>query len=1022
MAIGRKKYWILAALIGLPVAAIAYAWNQRVPIAQDYIDDSLAAKGVPARYTIRNLGRDMQRLENVSIGDPARPDLTADWVEIDTSIWLLGYEIKAVRAGGVRLRGALKDGKVSLGALDRLLPAPTGEPFKLPDIEIALTNGVASFTTPYGPIGLVLREAKGNPAKVFVADGALASRALKYGGIDLAEARGALTIKLVNGAAQVTGPVSLAQASGMGIRAAGVSTKLDINVADGKFTGKAPLLIGRASGQGVSLRDAAVSLEAKGDSQFGAIDFSARGSSKIDSAPGVVLSSARFAIEGRASKDGLERLAGPVWLDDVRPQKAQLSSIQGQLGAFGGTPIEPIMAGLRSAIGGLERGSTLEARISCGRAGGKLGCLAEPSLLVAKSGLTVRGAGASLSFGSAGSSTIKGQYTIAGGGFPSVTVNLSGTADDLAFSTGAISMLEGGSALALTPISGRVSNGALRLETNIRLSGGVGGGRIEGLSLPVSIKPGQTPLAGCFAPRFERFTLQDLRLNAATLSLCRKGDAFELRPLALNGVLGRNPLKLTASGGRVTVPTADFAFRDVAVRLAAGDAPTNLALTALNGTFGRGGADGRFVGASGNIANVPLKLSEGVGVWSFRNGVFLTKANLMVADAAADYRYVPLQSPDFSLRLENGKIDARGSLIHPKSGRKISLVTIQHDLGRGAGQATLDVAGLEFDDQFQPEELTPLTLGVVANVRGAVRGTGTINWTPNGVTSGGKFFTENTNLAAAFGPVEGLKAEISLSDLLNLETSEVQTIRLGSVNPGIAVVDGDIQYRLLPGRKVEILAGKWPFAGGFLILEPTVLDLGQEVERRLTFRVEGIDIARFIAAMQFDNIAATGIFDGTLPMVFDASGGRIDKGRLDARSGGTLSYIGQISNENMSGMAQFAFDALRSLKYDRLSVDMDGAIDGDVITRISFAGVNQQPLGLKRAKLPIPVKITGLDNIPFIFNVKITAKFRQLFEMTRSFNDPSILINRLIPELQPADIERLQRAEPVQPPESGKKR
>src|SRR3546814_13925590 len=75
-------------LIFWPSLSTMALWTQRKPIAAGYVDRFLAEKGVTARYHIADLGFGRQRLTNLVIGDPAHPDLVADWVELSTDIGL----------------------------------------------------------------------------------------------------------------------------------------------------------------------------------------------------------------------------------------------------------------------------------------------------------------------------------------------------------------------------------------------------------------------------------------------------------------------------------------------------------------------------------------------------------------------------------------------------------------------------------------------------------------------------------------------------------------------------------------------------------------------------------------------------------------------------------------------------------------------------------------------------------------------------------------------------------------------
>jgi hypothetical protein len=228
------------------------------------------------------------------------------------------------------------------------------------------------------------------------------------------------------------------------------------------------------------------------------------------------------------------------------------------------------------------------------------------------------------------------------------------------------------------------------------------------------------------------------------------------------------------------------------------------------------------------------------------------------------------------------------------------------------------------------------------------------------------------------------------------------------------VRNGTIRFRLLDSQRVEVEGARWPFAGGELVLEPTILDFSERRERRMTFRVIGADAARFLQEMEFENLDATGTFDGTLPMIFDAAGGRIEGGTLRARSGGSIAYVGELSQRDLGFWGDMAFQALKSLDYRNLAIDMNGPLAGEMVTEIRFSGVSQGK-GTKSNFL-----LRRLAKLPFVFNVRVSAPFHQLLDSVQSWYDPNRLIERNLPSL----LEEQDKSggetgtKPVQPRES----
>lgn len=672
------------------------------------------------------------------------------------------------------------------------------------------------------------------------------------------------------------------------------------------------------------------------------------------------------------------------------------------------TPIGPIVARMAPV---LERaGDQFAASLDFdayqdfqGRRGTRIAKLAFTSA----SGVRLRQSG---EFGVAGTSSgwrlsAPAQLALSGPNVPAATVTIAQSGQNWSGNLAIAPYASGGASLAVSNLAfNGVPNGAWRFAGQARMSGPLPGGFVTGLNVPISGRYNAgafTLYDGCQSVRFDALRVSSLALRGQSLRLCpdagrsmltlRDGDVrFATNVAGLNtlGTLGSTPVAARSSNIRFSL-TEGFAAKGVVVEMGQPDARTIFNIAVFDGSFGQGGASGTLTGAAGQIGNVPLLIDQASGEWRYLAETLTLNARLNVLDAEQVDRFKPMLVPDLLLTLENNVITAIGTLVEPTTGMRVSDVDIRHNLSNITGRALLAVDGLRFNDRFQPDLLTPLVLGVAANVDGSVSGDGLIEWDGAGVRSTGRVSTRDMNLAAAFGPVEGLTTEIVFTDLLGLETASGQIATLASVNPGIPALGGTVSYRLLPNRQVAIESGRWPFAGGELILEPTVLDFGVESERRLTFRVTGVDAEKLLAGYDFQNLRVTGVFDGVLPMVFNQDGGRIVGGALVSRpGGGEVSYLGELAYENMGVFANYAFNALRSIRYSTLTIGVGGDLDGEIVTDISFTGLQQGTLAKRNF-------ITRqLARIPIKFNVSVTAEFLKLIGSIRGLYDANYAADR----------------------------
>jgi len=1000
-ALGRVLGWMVVA--GL--VALAAAWFSRERIAENVISGQLDSLGLPAKYDVAQIGTDRQVLANVVVGDPARPDLTVERVEVTLAPRFGAPAIDRITLVRPRLYGAYFNGKLSFGSLDPLIFTGSKEPFRLPDLDIAVRDGRALLQSDKGDAGVKL-EGEGNLRDGFAGYLAAVSPNARLAGCTATRASLFADVRIAGEKPKLNGPLRLAglDCPDSGIKLArgdvalvatldqpldGGEASFSLSAGSLAYAGNA---LNAAKGEGrLSLRKGDLTAHfALTGSGLGAGQLAAR----TVTLEGALRSADRFArIETEGTLGGTGLRPGPD-LDAalVRVERAG-----------GGTLVAPIAARVRTALQREGSGSRLTADFILRRTGGVMTLVVPQGELHGASGQALLSLSRlQLLAGGTSPARFSGNFATGGRDMPRIAGRMErapGGRLALRVQMPAYRAADASLALPLLSLT-QGADGTLGFAGMAEVSGPLPGGSAQGLRLPIegawSPSRGLAMWRKCIDVQFERLQLANLMLTRRSLPLCpAQGGAIVLADggglklaagaprLDVAGSLGATPIRIASGPVGFAVPGV-LAARRLDIALGPARTASRFTIDRLDARIGRDIA-GSFAGSEVRLNAVPLDLLDTAGKWRYANGrLTVSDAAFRLEDRVELDRFQPLLASGATLTLANGRIDAEARLREATSGREVMRALIRHDLASGGGDADLLVDALVFDKALQPDMITRQALGVIANVEGTLRGQGHIDWGGPAVVSNGTFGTDRLDFAAQFGPVSGASGKVVFTDLLNFVTAPNQVVRVESMNPGIEVGNGSLRYELQPGSVLAIHGGSWPFMGGTLTLRPARMNIGVAETRRYTLDIAGLDAAKLLAQMDMANLSATGVFDGSMPLVFDEQGGRIEGGQLRSRApGGNVAYVGQLTYKDLSAMANFAFDALKSIDYREMRIDLDGSLAGEIVTRVSFDGLSQG----KQARSNFVTR--QVAKLPLKFNVNIRAPFFQLVTSLRSIYDPA---------------------------------
>ncbi|MGK9165055.1 YdbH domain-containing protein [Inquilinus limosus] len=389
------------------------------------------------------------------------------------------------------------------------------------------------------------------------------------------------------------------------------------------------------------------------------------------------------------------------------------------------------------------------------------------------------------------------------------------------------------------------------------------------------------------------------------------------------------------------------------------------------------GADANRLTATTPVLAIAPAQPEGTYRLTAADGkLALPDAGLSVEDVDADVAVVPGARIPFDASLTAGRLAIVGDPVVPlkaemrsrldattdilsleaeltdPQGRARATGTGKHDLTTGDGGLDLVLDPVRFRRRgLQPKDVVPALAGTpLACVDGRLEGGGQIAWGSAEETAIG-LRLRNAAFRTPWGRAEAATADLRLDRFSPLRLPAGQRVRIGrflidDAMPPLTDVDARFGWSRLGGVDLRRLTLDW--TGAKVRVEG---GSGGRRGRPSVLHIEGLDLARAVAAARIGDLRATGTVDGTIPFRLDRDTIVVENGLLATRGPGEIRYGGATAPEEIKAAAaaepgmDTLMTALRNFQYQSLRATLDGRSDGEANVRLAVRGSNPDLYG-----------------------------------------------------------------------------
>ena len=328
---------------------------------------------------------------------------------------------------------------------------------------------------------------------------------------------------------------------------------------------------------------------------------------------------------------------------------------------------------------------------------------------------------------------------------------------------------------------------------------------------------------------------------------------------------------------------------------------------------------------------------------------------------------------NYALRTPGGAALGKGDGVHNVTTATGSSAFVFNDIA-------FEKAGL------QPDELAPVLKGFIGETIGAAGGSAAFSWAPSGgIASSAKFAFQDVTFGGPTRVVTktvGLNGDLDFKSLWPVATEGVQTITVEGVDmDALQLESGQVMFDMPGDETVRVERAYFPWFGGELgVHEASASFAGGEAVAPL--RADKVDLAQVLEYIDADGLSGQGLLSGVLPLIVEGGKARIENGVLKSDGSGAIRYRSEVAATAAatSDQAQIAFDLLRDLQYDVLSVTINGPLDGRLQFQIKAEGVGL--LTRQDQEVAVPVK----------YNINLDAALLELLNQAVLSQDIQLLI------------------------------